>query len=110
MEFRNIGNDKVVAEKIKKLFEEAKDKRKGIFDENENIKLQPKHLKICVSYLQDVKLFNSNLEVVDDAFEHLVNKETKGEKGQYFTTLYNRYVCKNVKSSRKRNNDRYCIW
>ena len=88
MEFRNIGNDKVVAEKIKKLFEEAKDKRKGIFDENENIKLQPKHLKICVSYLQDVKLFNSNLEVVDDAFEHLVNKETKVEKGQYFTPRY----------------------
>jgi type I restriction enzyme M protein len=41
-----------------------------------------------VSFLQDVKLFNSNLEVVDDAFEYLANKEQKGEKGQYFTPRY----------------------
>ena len=35
--------------------------------------------------LQDIKLFNSNLLVVDEAFEYLVNKSAKGEKGQYFT-------------------------
>ena len=39
---------------------------------------------MCLS-LQDVKLFNSNLLVVDEAFEYLVNKSAKGEKGQYFT-------------------------
>ena len=43
------------------------------------------HLAICVSSLQDVKLFNSNLLVVDEAFEYLVSKSAKGEKGQYFT-------------------------
>jgi type I restriction enzyme M protein len=32
-----------------------------------------------------VKLFNSNLQVIDEAFEYLVNKSAKGEKGQYFT-------------------------
>lgn len=31
------------------------------------------------------KLFNSNLDIIDDAFEYLVNKSAKGEKGQYFT-------------------------
>ena len=35
--------------------------------------------------LQDVKLFNSNLLVIDEAFEYLVAKSAKGEKGQYFT-------------------------
>ena len=35
--------------------------------------------------MQDIKLFNSNLLVVDEAFEYLVNKSAKGEKGQYFT-------------------------
>ena len=30
-------------------------------------------------------MFNSNLLVVDEAFEYLVNKSVKGEKGQYFT-------------------------
>jgi type I restriction enzyme M protein len=35
--------------------------------------------------LEEWKLFNSNLDVVDDAFEYLVNQSAKGEKGQYFT-------------------------
>lgn len=43
------------------------------------------HLQICVGFLQNVKLFNSNLQVIDEAFEYLVNKSAKGEKGQYFT-------------------------
>ena len=43
------------------------------------------HLSVCVSSLQDVKLFNSNLQIVDEAFEYLVSKSAKGEKGQYFT-------------------------
>ena len=38
--------------------------------------------------MQDVKLFNSNLDVVDEAFEYLINKSSKGEKGQYFTPRY----------------------
>jgi len=38
--------------------------------------------------LQDVKLFNSNLDVVDEAFEYLMSKSSKGEKGQYFTPRY----------------------
>lgn len=35
-----------------------------------------------------MKLFNSNLDVVDEAFEYLINKSSKGEKGQYFTPRY----------------------
>jgi type I restriction enzyme M protein len=41
-----------------------------------------------VASLQNVKLFNSNLDVVDEAFEYLINKSSKGEKGQYFTPRY----------------------
>ena len=41
-----------------------------------------------MSSLQDVKLFNSNLDVVDEAFEYLISKSSKGEKGQYFTPRY----------------------
>jgi len=45
-------------------------------------------LSICVSSLENVKLFNSNLDVVDEAFEYLINQTSKGEKGQYFTPRY----------------------
>lgn len=88
LEFRNTGTETEVSKRIASLFEKAKKEWSGIFEESENIKLMPSDIKICVSYLQDVKLFNSNLEVVDDAFEYLVNKQQKGDKGQYFTPRY----------------------
>jgi type I restriction enzyme M protein len=43
---------------------------------------------VCIGSLEKVKLFNSNLDVVDEAFEYLINKSSKGEKGQYFTPRY----------------------
>lgn len=86
MEFRNTGQtDAELKRKIERLFDEAKKKWRGVFPEGSSFELDDSHLSICVSSLQDVKLFNSNLLVVDEAFEYLVNKSAKGEKGQYFT-------------------------
>ena len=58
------------------------------FSYGTKINLTPTHLSVCVSFLQDYKLFNSNLDVVDSAFEFLMQKSSKGEKGQYFTPRY----------------------
>ncbi|MBD3328124.1 N-6 DNA methylase, partial [Candidatus Peregrinibacteria bacterium] len=89
LEFRNYGDTETeLKEKIQNLFNNAKRKWEGVFSDDDRINLTPSHLSICISSLQDVKLFNSNLEVVDDAFEYLINKSSKGEKGQYFTPRY----------------------
>ena len=72
-------------EKINNLFHEAKNKWRDVFNEFDKIELTPEHLETCVSFLQDIKLFNSNLYVIDEAFEYLITKNSKGEKGQYFT-------------------------
>jgi len=86
MEFRNTGQtDTELKKKIQELFNQAKGQWKGVFPEGSSFELSDSHLSVCVSSLQDVKLFNSNLLVVDEAFEYLVNKSAKGEKGQYFT-------------------------
>jgi len=86
LEFRNTGQtDAQLKGKIQRLFDEAKKKWVGVFPDESRIDLSPSHLSICVSSLQDVKLFNSNLQVIDEAFEYLVSKSSKGEKGQYFT-------------------------
>ena len=86
LEFRNSGQSEgELKSKIQRLFDEAKQKWPGVFAEDTKIDLSPSHLSICVSSLQDIKLFNSNLQVIDEAFEYLVNKSSKGEKGQYFT-------------------------
>lgn len=89
LEFRNYGDTETeLKDKIQKLFDKAKNKWDGVFSEDSKILLSPSHLSVCVSSLQDVKLFNSNLDVVDDAFEYLMSKSSKGEKGQYFTPRY----------------------
>jgi type I restriction enzyme M protein len=73
------------AEIVDGLFEKACDEWPGVFQPGERIGLEPDHLKVCGSALERVKLFNSNLSVIDEAFEYLSIKAGKGEKGQYFT-------------------------
>jgi len=86
LEFRNTGQTDIeLKHKIQHLFDETKAKWPGVFDEASQIQLSPSHLSVSVSSLQDIKLFNSNLQIIDEAFEYLVNKSSKGEKGQYFT-------------------------
>ena len=72
-------------QKIGDLFDKAKSKWPGVFVDGERVDLTPEHLVTCGSYLENVKLFNSNLQVIDEAFEYLSVEVGKGKKGQYFT-------------------------
>lgn len=86
LEFRSRGDAHHTKQVINELYQKAKDKWQGIFEKGEPLRITDEnHLQICVGFLQNVKLFNSNLQVIDEAFEYLVNKSAKGEKGQYFT-------------------------
>ena len=87
--FRNYGETETELKvKIQDLFDKARNKWGGVFPDSDKINLTPSHLAVCVSSLEGVKLFNSSLDVVDEAFEYLVSKSSKGEKGQYFTPRY----------------------
>ncbi len=89
LEFRNTGQTEAeLKTKIQELFDKAKKKWEGVFSEDARISLTPSHLSVCVSSLENVKLFNSNLDVIDEAFEYLINQSSKGDKGQYFTPRY----------------------
>lgn len=90
MEFRAREKDKLddIYNKLNQLFQNAKDKWPGVFPADSVLEMQRATVKSCVKELQNVKLFNSNLEVVDDAFEHLVNQNQKEGMGQYFTPRY----------------------
>lgn len=83
VEFRaDSESESQIYDRISQLFEDAKTEWKGAFRKSEAINLEPDALQICVSFLQDIKLFNSNLQVIDDAFEYLTVKIAKGDKGQ----------------------------
>ncbi|MBE0656242.1 MAG: N-6 DNA methylase [Bryobacteraceae bacterium] len=86
LEFRVGGRTpREFAEVVERLFDRACEEWPGVFQPGERIGLEPDHLKVCGAALERVKLFNSNLSVIDEAFEYLSIKAGKGEKGQYFT-------------------------
>ena len=70
---------------IQRLFEDAKNQWRDVFKANDEIEIPENVIVPAVSLLQKYRLFGSNLQVIDDAFEHLINLDAKGEKGQYFT-------------------------
>ena len=58
LEFRNYGDTETeLKEKIQNLFDKAKNKWEGVFSDDSKIELTTSHLSVCVSSLQDVKLF-----------------------------------------------------
>jgi type I restriction enzyme M protein len=94
LEFRVGGaTPHELKEKINGLFEDAKRKWPGVFVDGDRIDLSPEHLVTCVSALENVKLFNSNLQVIDEAFEYLSVEVGKGKKGQYFTPRHDIDMC-----------------
>jgi len=80
--------------RITELFHNAIEKWPGIFGRDEReIKIQGSALWTTISHLQNTLLFASELSVVDEAFEFLINKVYKGEKGQYFTPRHVIKMC-----------------
>jgi type I restriction enzyme M protein len=81
MEFRNTGQTETeLYNKIQSIFDRAIKQWPGVFPEGSSFELSHSHLSVCVSSLQDIKLFNSNLLVVDEAFEYLVSKSAKDRR------------------------------
>jgi len=79
---RSAGETK---EAITNLLRGAMNTWSGVFEPTDKIELRDDHLKICVSFLEKVKLFNSNLQVIDEAFEYLIPQVSKKKEGQFFT-------------------------
>lgn len=70
---------------IETLFIKAKTKWKDVFKEKDEIELSEETLIAVVSELQEYRLFETDFEILDAAFEHMISGDSKGEKGQYFT-------------------------
>jgi type I restriction enzyme M protein len=83
--FRKSKDPKFMFDQISRLFKESVEEWPGIFNRYDEILLSPEHLSVCVGQLEDVKLLDSNLEIIDAAFEYLLPEVAKGKKGQYFT-------------------------
>jgi len=83
--FRQSEDPKITFDAISKLFQGAVKEWPGIFSQHDKIELTANHLSVCVTELEKIKMLDSNLEVIDAAFEYLLPDVAKGKKGQYFT-------------------------
>jgi type I restriction enzyme M protein len=66
------------------LFNKATQKWRDVYEPGERIALSSTNIEFCVKALQRYHLLRSG-DVLGSAFESLVNKEMKGDMGQYFT-------------------------
>lgn len=78
------------------LFRNAIQEWPDTFEPSDRIKLSPDRLSICVPFLENFRLFElgkGELEIIDQAFEHLITEVSKGKKGQYFTPRHVIKMC-----------------
>jgi len=83
--FTGDRSPKQVKRAITILLEGAKRSWAGVFESTDKIELIDTHLKVCISFLEKIKLLNSNLRVIDEAFKYLIPEESKKKEGQFFT-------------------------
>lgn len=80
-------NPKEVSKRVKELFVEVKRElvADGVFDKNEEIKLDDKSVAYVVGELEQFSLLKTDKDVVGDAFEVFAESKLVGEKGEFFT-------------------------
>jgi type I restriction enzyme M protein len=73
--------------RIDELFKEVKTElmRDGVFDKEEEIKLDAKSIAYVVGELEQYSLSKTDKDVVGDAFEVFAESKLVGEKGEFFT-------------------------
>jgi type I restriction enzyme M protein len=81
----NPDGQLTVKNRISKIFERVKKKYGKIFDENDQIKLQPRSLAYIVSELQRYSLLNTHIDIKGKAYEELVGSNLRGDRGEFFT-------------------------
>ncbi len=96
LQFRKTLVPNTTYDRIERLFESSCEEWPGIFESYEKIQLTPEHLQVCIGPLERIRLLGANMRVMDDAFEYLVTKVAKGEKGQYFTPRFVIDMCVNM--------------
>ena len=73
------------ARRFRSIFLKAIGKWGDVLYENDWPDLSPEALLTIVSALQEYRFSHADLDIIDAAFEHMINPEQKADKGQFFT-------------------------
>lgn len=90
-EQRSVGGQrKLLQNRLTPLFTQVKRVYPFIFQDDEQIKLEPDVAAYVVAELQYISILNSSTDVKGEAYETLVGANLRGDRGEYFTP---RNVC-----------------
>ena len=81
----NPDGQLTVKNRISKIFDKVKNQFPQIFEENDEIRLQPRSLAWIVSELQSYSLLETHVDVKGKAYEELVGANLRGDRGEFFT-------------------------
>lgn len=81
----NPDGQLTVKKRISKIFEKVKQKFPQIFDNSDEILLEPRSLAWIVAELQPYSLLKTHVDVKGKAYEELVGANLRGDRGQFFT-------------------------
>ncbi len=73
------------SEKINDLFVKTQQNFEDLFESNERIRLSPISLASTISKLQNIDFQNSTDDAKGLAFQKFLNRQDKGDRGQFFT-------------------------
>jgi type I restriction enzyme M protein len=86
VEFRTTtASPKEQAKRFKGVFLKALGKWRYVLYENDWPDLSPEALLTVASALQQYHFSHADLDIIDAAFEYMINPEQKADKGQFFT-------------------------
>jgi len=94
--FRKYKDPEKTYDVANDLFRQAVKEWPDTFEESDKIRISPQRLNVCVPFLEGVRLFETGqteLEIIDSAFEYLITEVSKGKKGQYFTPRHVIKMC-----------------
>lgn len=74
-----------VARRLGKIFTTVKKRYPAIFDQTDEIKLNPRSLAWIVGELQRYSFLETNIDVKGKAYEELVGANLRGDRGEFFT-------------------------
>lgn len=79
------GGDSRTKERISRLFDDIKDEFENKFYHGEKLGLSAEDTAYVVSKLENYSIFDSDRDVISDAFEELIGTSFRGSQGQFFT-------------------------
>jgi len=86
MDFRTTtAEPREQAKRFQGVFRRALAKWRDVLNENDWPDISPEALVTIVSAVERLAFLDADLDVIDAAFEYMVNPEQKADKGQFFT-------------------------